>query len=155
MAVLNGTVYVLKMGTDGAEVQFVNQTEGSFSMNMETRDITTKNSSSGGYRELLGGLRSASLSFSGLVDSTLTTDGDLAFLMDHITGHATAANARTSTHVLFGFDAGTDSSVNDSLFEGDFFITSIEVSAGVEDNVSVSCTLESTGVITYADDAGS
>ena len=153
MAILNGTVYVRKMGTDGAEVQFADQTEGSLSMNMETRDITTKSSS--GYRELLGGLRSASLSFSGLVDSTLTTTGDLAFLMDQVTGHDTAANARTSTHVLFGFDAGTDASANDSLFEGDAFITSIEVSAGTEDNVSVSATLEFTGAITYADDAGS
>ena len=101
MAILNGTVYVLKMGTDGAEVQFADQTEGSLSMTMETRDITTKDSS--GFRELLGGVRSASLSFSGLVDSTLTSTGDLAFLMDQMVGHNTAANARTSTHVLFGF----------------------------------------------------
>lgn len=149
MAILNGTVYVLKMGTDGAEVQFADQTEGSLSMTMETRDITTKDSS--GFRELLGGVRSASLSFSGLVDSTLTSTGDLAFLMDQMVGHDTAANARTSTHVLFGFDASV-SGDSDSLFEGDAFITSIEVSAGTEDNVSVSATLEFTGAITYADD---
>ena len=149
MAILNGTVYVLKMGTDGAEVQFADQTEGSLSMTMETRDITTKNSS--GFRELLGGVRSASLSFSGLVDSTLTSTGDLAFLMDQMVGHSTAANARTSTHVLFGFDAAVTGD-SDSLFEGDAFITSIEVSAGTEDNVSVSATLEFTGAITYADD---
>jgi predicted secreted protein len=149
MAILNGTVYVLKMGTDGAEVQFADQTEGSLSMTMETRDITTKDSS--GFRELLGGVRSASLSFSGLVDSTLTSTGDLAFLMDQMVGHSTAANARTSTHVLFGFDAAVTGD-SDSLFEGDAFITSIEVSAGTEDNVSVSATLEFTGAITYADD---
>ena len=41
---------------------------------------------------------------------------------------------------------------SDSLFEGDAFITSIEVSAGTEDNVQVSATLEFTGAITYADD---
>ena len=150
MAILNGTVYVLKMGTDGAEVQFADQTEGSLSMTMETRDITTKDSS--GFRELLGGVRSASLSFSGLVDSTLTSTGDLAFLMDQMVGHSTAANARTSTHVLFGFDAAVTGD-SDSLFEGDAFITSIEVSAGTEDNVSVSATLEFTGAITYADDS--
>ena len=152
MAILNGTVYVVKMGTDGSEVLFADQTEGSISMNMETRDTTTKESS--GYRELLGGLRSASLSFSGLVDSALTSSGDLAFLMDHITGHATAANARTTTHVVFGFDAGSGEG-NDSLFEGDVLITSVEVSAGVEDNVTVSATCEFTGAITYADDEGS
>ena len=149
MAILNGTVYVVKMGTDGSEVLFADQTEGSISMNMETRDTTTKESS--GYRELLGGLRSASLSFSGLVDSDLTATGDLAFLMDHITGHADATNAREKTHVVFGFDAGAGEG-NDSLFEGDVLITSVEVSAGVEDNVTVSATCEFTGAITYADD---
>jgi len=149
MGILNGTVYVVKMGTDGAEVQFADQTEGSFSMNMETIDISTKDSA--GYREVMGGMRSASLSFSGLVDSTLTATGDLAFLMDQVTGHSTAANARTSTHVVFGFDA-TATGDSDSLFEGDAFITSIEVSAGTEDNVTVSATLEFTGAIAYADD---
>ena len=149
MGILNGTVYVLKMGTDGSEVQFANQTEGSLSMTMETRDTTTKNSN--GYRELLGGVRSASLSFSGLVDSALTSTGDLAFLMDQMVGHDTAANARTKTHVLFGFDAAVTGD-SDSLFEGDAFITSIEVSAGTEDNVTVSATLEFSGAITYADD---
>ena len=153
MAILNGTAYVVKLGdTAGSEVLFADQTEGSISMNMETRDITTKESA--GYRELLGGLRSASLSFSGLVDSALTAEGDLAFLMDHITGHATAADARQPTNVVFGFDAGTDTTANDSLFSGEALITSIEVSAGTEDNVTVSATLEFTGAITYADDAG-
>ena len=147
--ILNGTVYVVKLGTDGAEVQFADQTEGSLSMSMETRDVTTKNSS--GYRELLGGLRSASMTFSGLVDSTLTTDGDLAFLVDQVTGHAGAGDGRTSTNVLFGFDA-TASGDSDSLFEGEAFVTSIEVSAGTEDNVNVSATLEFTGAITYTDD---
>jgi len=147
--ILNGTVYVLKMGADGSEVTFADQTEGSISLSMETRDITTKGSS--GFRELLPGLRSASMSFSGLVDSALTTGGDLAFLMDHYNGHITAANARTSTNVVFGFDA-TATGDSDSLFEGEAFITSIEVSAGTEDNVQVSATLEFTGAITYADD---
>jgi len=74
-------------------------------------------------------------------------------LMDHITGHDTAANAREKTHVVFGFDAGAGEG-NDSLFEGDVLITSVEVSAGVEDNVTVSATCEFTGAITYADDVG-
>ena len=62
MAILNGTVFLLKIG--GTPVP--DQTEGSISINMETRDITTKDSS--GYRELLEGVRSGSISVSGLVD---------------------------------------------------------------------------------------
>ena len=62
MAILNGTVYLLSVGGTALP----DQTEGSISINMETRDITTKDSS--GYRELLEGLRSGSVSVSGLVD---------------------------------------------------------------------------------------
>jgi len=149
MGILNGTVYVVSLGASGSEVQFADQTEGSLSLSMETRDVTTKESS--GYRELLGGLRSASLSFSGLVDSTLTASADLAFLVDMVTGHATAANARETTNVIFGFDA-TATGDSDSLFTGEALVTSVEVSAGTEDNVTVSATLEFTGAITYADD---
>ena len=62
MAILNGTVFLLSVGGTA----LADQTEGSISINMETRDITTKDSS--GYRELLEGLRSGSISVSGLVD---------------------------------------------------------------------------------------
>ena len=130
MAILNGTVYLLSV----AGTALPDQTEGSISINMETRDITTKDSS--GYRELLEGLRSGSVSVSGLVD-------------DNDAGGAggtlfTTLSARTAVALIFGFDGATD----DYNYECNAFCTSLEVSAGTEDNVTYSATFEITGSIT-------
>lgn len=134
MAIINGTVYLLKIGADGSEVAIPDQTEGSISINMETRDITTKDSS--GYRELLEGVRSASISVSGLIDDDGAggAGADLFAVLD----------GRTTTHIIFGLDAATD----DYHYECDAFCTSLEISAGTEDNVTYSATFEVTGAIT-------
>jgi len=134
MAIINGTVYLLKIGADGSEVAIPDQTEGSISINMETRDITTKDSS--GYRELLEGVRSASISVSGLIDDDGAggAGADLFAVLD----------GRSTTHIIFGLDAATD----DYHYECDAFCTSLEISAGTEDNVTYSATFEVTGAIT-------
>ena len=133
MAIINGTVFILKIGTDGAEVALPDQTEGSISINMETRDITTKDSS--GYRELLEGVRSGSISVSGLVDDDGAggAGSDLFNVLD----------GRSTTHIIFGLDAA-----DDYHYECDAFCTSLEVSGGTEDNVTYSATFEITGSIT-------
>ena len=133
MAIINGTVYLLKIGADGSEVAVPDQTEGSISFSMETRDITTKDSS--GYRELLESTRSATISVSGLVDD----DGAGGAGSDLFT----VLNGRSTTHVIFGLDA-----TDDYHYECDAFVTSLEISAGTEDNVTYSATLEVTGSIT-------
>jgi predicted secreted protein len=134
MAIINGTVYLLKIGADGSEVAVPDQTEGSISFSMETRDITTKDSS--GYRELLESTRSATISVSGLVDDD-NAGGAGSDLF-------TVLNNRASTHVIFGLDDTSD----DYHYECDAFVTSLEISAGTEDNVTYSATLEVTGSIT-------
>ena len=130
MAILNGTVYLLSVGGTALP----DQTEGSISINMETRDITTKDSS--GYRELLEGLRSGSVSVSGLVD-------------DNDAGGAggtlfTTLSARTAVALVFGFDDVSD----DYNYTCNAFCTSLEISAGTEDNVTYSASFEITGAIT-------
>ena len=134
MAILNGTVFLLKIGTDGSEVALPDQTEGSISLNLETRDITTKDSS--GYRELLEGVRSGSISVSGLVDDDGAggAGSDLFNVLD----------GRSTTHIIFGLDAASD----DYHYECDAFCTSLEVGGGTEDNVTYSATFEITGAIT-------
>ena len=64
MAIFNGTVYLISI----AGTALPDQTEGSISLSMETRDITTKDSS--GFRELLESTRSGSISETGFVDDT-------------------------------------------------------------------------------------
>lgn len=134
MAILNGTVFLLKIGSDGSEVALPDQTEGSISLNLETRDITTKDSS--GYRELLEGVRSGSISVSGLVDDDGAggAGADLFAVLD----------GRSTTHIIFGLDAASD----DYHYECDAFCTSLEVGGGTEDNVTYSATFEITGAIT-------
>ncbi len=130
MAILNGTVFLLKVG--GTAIP--DQTEGSISFNMETRDITTKDS--GGNRELLEGVKSASLSVSGLIDDNGSggAGGELWNTMD----------TRTAVALVFGFDDASD----DYNYTCNGFITSLEISAGTEDNVTYSATFEITGQIT-------
>ena len=130
MAIFNGTVYLVSI----AGTALPDQTEGSISLSMETRDITTKDSS--GFRELLESTRSGSISVSGLVDDTSSA---VTTLMTHFA-------ARSSFAVKFGVDTGT----HDDVFEcAAGFVTSIETSAGTEDNVTYSATIELSGAITH------
>ena len=130
MAIFNGTVYIVTLG--GANLP--DQTEGSISLSMETRDITTKDSS--GFRELLESTRSGSISVSGLVDDTSSA----------VTTLMTNFAARSSFAIKFGVDTGT----HDDVFEcSTAFVTSIETSAGTEDNVTYSATIELSGAITH------
>lgn len=130
MAILNGTVFLLKV----AGTALPDQTEGSISVNMEIIDITTKDSA--GYRELLPGVRSASISVSGLVDDDGAGGaGGTLF---------TTLAARTAVSIVFGFDDASD----DYNYTCNAFCTSMEVSGGTEDNVTYSGTFEITGAIT-------
>jgi predicted secreted protein len=130
MAILNGTVFLLSIGGTALP----DQTEGSISISMETRDITTKDSS--GYRELLEGVRSGSISVSGLVDDDGAggAGSDLFAVLD----------GRSSVSIVFGFDDASD----DYNYSCSAFCTSLEVSAATEDNVTYSATFEITGAIT-------
>jgi len=131
MAIINGTGYVLALG--GTDLP--DQTEGSISLSMETRDTSTKGS--GGFRTLAEGMRSGSVSVSGLVD-----DGG----SDAVSTLMTSFAARSTVAVVFGLDAatGTDPEHN---FTANAYVTSIEASGSVEDNVTYSATLELTGTI--------
>ena len=129
-AIFNGTVYLVSI----AGTALPDQTEGSISLSMETRDITTKDSS--GFRELLESTRSGSISVSGLVDDTSSA---VTTLMTHFA-------ARSSFAGKLGGDPGT----HDDVFEcAAGFVTSIETSAGTEDNVTYSATIELSGAITH------
>jgi len=131
MAIFNGTDYVLAIGG----TTLPDQTETSISLSMETRDVTTKSTS--GFRALAEGLRSGSISVRGLVDDTT----------DAVTTLMTSYTARTTVSVVIGVD-GTATGEDDHNFSGTGYVTSIETSAGVEDNVTYSATIELTGAIT-------
>jgi TP901-1 family phage major tail protein len=133
MAILNGTAYLLKIGS----TNLPDQTEGSISINTEVIDVSNKDSL--GFREIQLGMRSGSISVSGLVD-----DGN----SDAVDTLMATFSSRASVSVVFGLD-GTVTGEEDHNFSATAFVTSLEVSAGTEDNVTYSATLELSGNITF------
>lgn len=123
--------------TDDSEVVVDHVTECSISLNTDIRDITTK--TSGGWREILPALKSASLSLSGLFAEDATNNFNQ--LVDHqIAGEL--------LYVIFtNTGAGTTANAGDEQFDVSGYITSLEQTAGTEDNVTFSMTLEITGTV--------
>ena len=123
--------------TDDSEVVLDHVTECSISMSTDMRDITTK--TSGGWRELLPGLKSASLSVSGLFAEDATNGYNQ--LVDH-------QIAGEKLFVIFtNTGSGAAANIGDEQFDVAGYITSLEQTAGVEDNVGFSMTIEITGTV--------
>jgi predicted secreted protein len=123
--------------TDDSEVVVDHVTECSISLSTDVRDITTK--TSGGWREILPGLKSANLSLSGLFAEDATNNFNQ--LVDHqIAGEL--------LYVVFtNTGAGSTANAGDEQFDVSGYITSLEQTAGTEDNVTFSMTLEITGTV--------
>jgi predicted secreted protein len=132
--VINSTlvaVYVL----DTTYKKIAHMNDASFSLSMEPRDITTKDSA--GYRALLEGLRSWSMSSSNLFafDAGSGVEELRALLVAR-----TPITLRWATQVS-----------GDQYVQGSAYLTSVEEnSPGAEDNVSFSVTFEGTGAVTIA-----
>ena len=123
--------------TDDSEVVVDHVTECSISMSTDLRDITTK--TSGGWREILPGMKSASLSLSGLFAEDATTNYNQ--LVDH-------QIAGDKLYVVFtNTGAGSSANAGDEQFDVAGYITSLEQTAGTEDNVTFSMTIEITGTV--------
>ena len=136
----SSSIRVFTGTTLGAEVVVDNVTECSISMSTDMRDITTK--TSGGWRELLPGLKSASLSLSGL------------FAEDATNGYNQLVDNQIAGELLYieftNTGAGSVGNTGDEQFTVSGYITSLEQSAGVEDNVGFSLSVEVTGTVARA-----
>lgn len=123
--------------TDDSEVVVDHVTECSISLSTDIRDITTK--TSGGWREILPALKSASLSLSGLFAEDATNN------FNQLVDHQIAGNL---LYVVFtNTGAGASANAGDEQFDVSGYITSLEQTAGTEDNVTFSMTLEITGTV--------
>jgi len=131
MAIFNGTDLGVYIGS----TLIAAATDVSLTLNAETIDITTKDSAA--FRELLPGLRSGSVSVSGLIDYVDASNKDFLDLYG-------AWEARTELTLKFSkATLGT----GEASFQGNAFLTSLEQSGGTEDTASYSATFELTGVI--------
>lgn len=128
--IMNGTL----LGVYSGSTLIAHATEGSISLNLDTRDATTKDSS--GTRDLLEGVKSGTISVSALYaeDATYGVD-DLM----------TAWSGRSTLTVKFSTEVS-----GDHYWSAAAYVTSIEVNAAMEDNVTYSATFELTGAITYS-----
>lgn len=130
----NGTLLGVYIGSSGSETLIAYATECSVSLSLDTFETTSKDSS--GWRSLKPGLRSGSVSCQGL--ATLDGSNDYDALFD-------AFNNRTTLSLLV-----ETADAADPGFSASAIITSLEMSAPMEDVVSYSATFELSGTITYA-----
>lgn len=128
--IMNGTL----LGVYSGSTLIAHATEGSISLSMDTRDVTTKDSS--GTRELLEATKSGTISVSALYAE------DATYGVDDLMG---AWSGRSQITVKFSTEVS-----GDHYWSATAYVTSLEVNSAMEDNVSYSATFELTGAITYS-----
>lgn len=132
---MNGTLIVLSVSTDGTTYNTIGHaTSSSISYALDTPDATSKDS--GGYREIIAGVRSLDFSFDGFVAYDDTVDVDV--LLGYIDG-------RTKIYCKFGTAVS-----GDTVYSCQGFLTSIEYSADSESPATYSGSFSSTGSVTTA-----
>ena len=140
--IINGSQYTVMFDSDGGTLAVAdNVTDLSVSISTETRDTTTKNN--GGYRALLPGLKSLTVNFTAYYANDATNGFD-ELMADFLAG--TKQNVKVTS---YDWDGSTEI-IGDMELSFDAYITSLELSAGTEDNTSYTCTLECVSSITYA-----
>ena len=133
--VMNGTIMIFKYGTDHTTNDALAlSTSASLSISMDTRDISNKGSS--GFRELLEAQMSWSLSVEGLY-AVKDADGNALKNYNELLN---MLKTRTAVYVEIGTGV-----TGDTYYHGKAFITSLEKTAPMEDNITFSASFEGTG----------
>jgi predicted secreted protein len=139
--IFNGSTYTVMFANDNSTPVIADHvTDLSVSVSTETRDTTSKNN--GGYRALLPGLKSLSVNFTAFYAQD-ATNGYNELMTDFLAG------AKQDVKVA-AIDWTTEEEIagdQEIVFEA--YITSLELSAGTEDNASYTCTLECVSAITF------
>tara|TARA_R100001015_G_C4635160_1_gene203763 strand:+ start:6114 stop:6536 length:423 start_codon:yes stop_codon:yes gene_type:complete len=132
--VFNGSNLLIKVADDGSSPTTIgHSTSCTISFTNDMADATTKDSS--GFSEVIAGLRSAEISFDGLIDYT-----------DGSSGGAEIAH-KLLTRQKCDFSFGT-AATGDTIYTGEGFISSCEISGSMEEAVTYSGTITVTGAIT-------
>ena len=134
--IINGSdLRVLLAAEGGTELIIDNLTDCSISVSTEMKDTTTKNNA--GYKDVLPGMHSATLSFSAYYASDSDTGTGYNDLIDYQI-QKDKLDVRFS-HVL---GALTTENADDERFQLKGYITSLELSGGTEDSSTYSCTMD-------------
>jgi predicted secreted protein len=139
MAILNGTeLKVYSAGTTNLVAFAQNCT---LNVNHSPREITNKES--GGFKEILEGLRDFSIDIDGAYAWTNASGVALTDGADDVL-ETNVLNARQAVTFIFGDTAST----SDISYSGSGYITSMSFTGGTEDTATYSMTIEGTGVLT-------
>jgi len=131
--VFNGTNLLIKVSDDGTSPAAIGHTTScTISFTNDMADATTKDSS--GFSEVIPAVRSAEISFDGLVDYT-DSDG----------GGEIAHKLLTRQKCDFSF--GT-AATGDTVYTGEGYVSSCEISGTMEEATTYSGTITVTGAIT-------
>jgi len=134
--VINGSdLRVMVAAENGTELIIDNLTDCSISISTEMKDTTTKNNA--GYKDVLPGMHSATLSFSAYYASDSTAGTGYNDLID-------LQLAKTKLDVRFSHVIGSAAAENagDERFQLKGYITSLDLSGGTEDTSTFSCTMD-------------
>ena len=140
--VINGTMALLQTGASGSTTPYAFSTSASISLSMDTRDISNK--ASAGWRELLEAQMSWSASCEGLYAFADSGGGSIKNYNELFDLLIT----RTATYL----ELTTDTTGN-YTYGGNAYLTSIEQSAPMEDNMTFSATFEGTGALAVSTDS--
>ena len=142
--IFNGSQYTVMFETDETTPVVADHvTDLSVSVSTETRDTTSKNN--GGYRALLPGLKTLTVNFTAFYAND-ATNGYNELMVDFLAGNKQDVKVCSYDFSGSGQEVAGDKEI---IFEA--YITSLELSAGTEDNASYTCTLECVSEITFQD----
>ena len=138
MAILNGTEIKVYSSATNNLVAFAQNC--TLNVNHSPREITNKES--GGWKEILEGLRDYSIDIDGAyawtnAGGTVLTDG-----VDDVL-KANLLTTRQAVDFIFG-----DTSADDVSYAGSGFITSVSITGGTEDTATYSLSIEGSGELT-------
>jgi hypothetical protein len=132
--IMNGSQLRVQFANAGGSPVLVDHlTDLSVSFSTETRDTTTKNN--GGYRAILPGLKTLNVTFTAFYAAD-ATNGYEELFQDMKDGQKLGVT-------IASFQQSDDTEITDDMdIDFDAYITSLELSAGTEDNASYTATFE-------------
>ena len=138
MAILNGTE--IKVYSSGTTNLVAYAQSCTLNITHSVRDITNKES--GGWKEVLEGLREFTIDIDGAYAWTDASGSAIANGIDDLI--SSEIITRTSVDFIFGDTAAT----SDVSYSGKGYLTSVSLTGGTEDTATYSMTIEGTAALT-------
>lgn len=145
LGLINGTDLILKVGDvtnpQAGEAIIAYSTSCSLEVSMDEIDQTNKDSQ--GWKQMIGGTRSWSVSADALYANEAQTNESFTSLWDFLGG---TTNGRSKIYVELSVNGG-NSTDNNVYYHGEGYVTSLSVNGGTEDQASFSVTITGSGIL--------